>query len=255
MYFRCAVCCVFSRECLRCDYAQIVGVDPHGSILAQPETLNTASHSYKVEGIGYDFIPAVLERSLVDFWVKTADRESFHMARRLIREEGLLCGGSSGSTMHAALIAARHFNLGAQHTVVVLLADSIRNYMSKHLNDDWMLAGGFMDGPAHTHTPTEWWAKRTVADLPLHAPVTVLPTCSCADAVSILKSQGIDQLPVVGDNSDVLGMVTEGNLLSQLLSKRVTAADPVSKVICMSLNSIILLLSSTICFYVFFGVD
>ena len=73
----------------------IVGVDPHGSILAQPESLNSEGvGTYKVEGIGYDFIPEVLDRSVVDHWVKTKDPESFKMARRLIREEGLLCGGS-----------------------------------------------------------------------------------------------------------------------------------------------------------------
>ena len=67
-------------------------MDPHGSILAEPSSLNTATGSYKVEGIGYDFIPNVLERSLIDQWVKTDDQESFDLARRLIREEGLLCG-------------------------------------------------------------------------------------------------------------------------------------------------------------------
>ena len=123
-------------------------MDPDGSILAQPESLNGPMHSYKVEGIGYDFIPKVLERSLVDLWIKTHDRESFLMARRLIREEGMLCGGSSGATMYAAMIAAKHFQLGPQHTMVVLLADSIRNYMSKHLNDDWMRQNGFVEAPS-----------------------------------------------------------------------------------------------------------
>ena len=80
---------------------RIVGADPHGSILAQPEALNTqgTAVAYKVEGIGYDFVPQVLDRGVVDEWVKTDDRESFTMARRLIKEEGLLCGGSSGSAM------------------------------------------------------------------------------------------------------------------------------------------------------------
>ena len=72
----------------------VVGVDPKGSILAEPDNLNDENRlkSYKVEGIGYDFIPAVLDRSIVDRWVKTDDQESFIMSRRLIREEGLLCG-------------------------------------------------------------------------------------------------------------------------------------------------------------------
>jgi len=122
---------------------KIIGVDPHGSILAQPEKLNAEGvGTYKVEGIGYDFLPLVLDRSVVDHWVKTRDRESFIMARRLIREEGLLCGGSSGATMAGALQAVRELGLADDPSkrVVVLLADSIRNYMTKHLNDGWMAA-------------------------------------------------------------------------------------------------------------------
>src|SRR5436190_2381719 len=79
-------------------HVRVIGVDPEGSILAGPGEIK----SYKVEGIGYDFIPDVLDRSLVDEWVKTEDRESFIMARRLIRQEALLCGGSSGSVVWAA---------------------------------------------------------------------------------------------------------------------------------------------------------
>ena len=125
----------------------VVGVDPHGSILAQPAELNVSDvGTYKVEGIGYDFIPDVLDRSLVDRWIKTSDPESFTMARRLIREEGLLCGGSSGAAMVGALQAARE--LGPDKRCVVLLADSIRNYMSKHLNDNWMATNGFVQPPA-----------------------------------------------------------------------------------------------------------
>ena len=92
--------------------------------------------TYKVEGIGYDFIPGVLDRKYVDKWIKVGDKESFLTARRLIKEEGLLCGGSSGSAFSAALKIAK--NLSKDKTVVVILPDSIKNYMSKFLSDDWM---------------------------------------------------------------------------------------------------------------------
>jgi cystathionine beta-synthase len=120
-----------------CPQAIIVGADPEGSILGGGETI----HSYKVEGIGYDFIPEVLDRKLVDEWVKTSDKTSFQLARRLIREEGLLCGGSCGSAMMATLQAARKLKKGQR--CVVILPDGIRNYMTKFVDPDWMKHEGF----------------------------------------------------------------------------------------------------------------
>jgi cystathionine beta-synthase len=112
---------------------KVVGVDPRGSILAVPESLNAQglNEGYQVEGIGYDFIPNVLERKYVDEWMKSEDKESFLMARQLIRYEGLLCGGSSGTAVAAAIKAAKGLKKGDR--CVVLLPDSVRNYMSKFL--------------------------------------------------------------------------------------------------------------------------
>lgn len=115
------------------SHVKIVAADPQGSILALPEMLNEESKDkpYKVEGIGYDFIPDVLDRELVDTWYKTDDRTAFQFARRLIAEEGILCGGSSGSAMDAAFKAIKDLNLGKDDVVVVVLPDSIRSYLSK----------------------------------------------------------------------------------------------------------------------------
>ena len=121
----------------------VVGADPVGSLLADPE--HDPVGSYMVEGIGYDFVPNVLDRKLVDKWVKTQDKESFQLARKLIREEGILCGGSSGSALFAALQEAKNLKEGQR--CVVILPDSIRNYMSKFLNDDWMIENKFMETP------------------------------------------------------------------------------------------------------------
>ncbi|EGC32044.1 hypothetical protein DICPUDRAFT_89388 [Dictyostelium purpureum] len=98
----------------------IVGIDPVGSKVAQPSSLNCEEKSYKIEGIGHNFIPGVLNRSLIDQWVKTDDAESFLMARRLIREEGLLCGGSSGSAMVGALKAASQLKKGQRCSITSL---------------------------------------------------------------------------------------------------------------------------------------
>jgi cystathionine beta-synthase len=206
---------------------KIIGVDPHGSILAQPANLNHRTGSYKVEGIGYDFIPDVLDRKLVDSWIKTEDKESFIMARRLIREEGLLCGGSSGSAMAAAVQVAKQYKKGQR--VVVLLADSVRNYMSKFLNDNWMFENGFVENNINAEgQPEEWWSQRTVADLHLKTPSTISPKVTCNDAVHILEEQGYDQLPVVDETGEVLGVVTAGNLMANIVSNRVKRTDSVS---------------------------
>ncbi len=116
---------------------KIVGADPVGSILGGGDEIN----SYLVEGIGYDFIPEVLDNSLIDQYIKTHDEESFIMARRLIKEEGLLCGGSCGATMVAALKGASVLEAG--QNCLVILADSIRNYMTKFPSDNWMKKNGF----------------------------------------------------------------------------------------------------------------
>ncbi len=117
----------------------IVGADPYGSILAGGDEV----FPYHVEGIGYDFIPDVLDNSLVDEYVKTDDKESFITARRLIKEEGLLVGGSSGSAVWAAMQVAPR--LGKGERCLVILPDSIRNYLTKFVDDEWMKKMDFLD--------------------------------------------------------------------------------------------------------------
>lgn len=117
---------------------KIIGADPIGSILGGGNEIKP----YHVEGIGYDFFPAVLNNQLIDAYIKTNDADSFRTARDLIREEGLLVGGSSGASMWAALQAAQTLQKGQK--CLVILPDSIRNYMSKFANDEWMREQGFL---------------------------------------------------------------------------------------------------------------
>lgn len=115
---------------------RIVGVDPAGSIISGEGELKF----YHVEGIGYDFVPSILARELVDEWVKTEDASSFLFARRAICEEGLLCGGSSGASLSAVEAIAKTSKPGSK--IVVILADGVRNYLSKFLSADWLKTHG-----------------------------------------------------------------------------------------------------------------
>jgi cystathionine beta-synthase len=198
--------------------AKIVGVDPVGSILAGPGPIG----SYKVEGIGYDFIPDVLDRELVDEWVKTEDRESFLMARRLIRHEGLLCGGSSGSAAWAAVEIAKRY--GPKKRIVTILPDSVRNYMTKFLDDRWMRENGFTE---------KSWEQQTVADLLRSLPRRELYVADSADTVAdsvlLMKEKGVSQLPVC-DGKRLIGIITESDLLGRLVEGNANLSSTVAEV-------------------------
>jgi cystathionine beta-synthase len=205
---------------------RIVGVDPEGSILAGPGPI----HSYKVEGIGYDFIPDVLDLSLVDEWVKTNDRESFLMARRLIRQEGLLCGGSCGSAVWAALQMAEKY--GPNRRIVVILADSVRNYMTKFMDDQWMRENGFTESR---------WETSTVGDLlrslERRQVFSTQSSDTVANAVLTMKEHGVSQLPVI-DGDRLVGIVTETDLLGKLVEGRAGLGSAVAEVMFRKVHTV-----------------
>jgi cystathionine beta-synthase len=205
---------------------KIIGVDPEGSILAGPGPIK----SYKVEGIGYDFIPDVLDLELVDRWVKSNDKDSFRVARQLIRQEGLLCGGSSGSAVWAAMQVARDFPKGAR--ILVLLADGIRNYMTKFVEDRWMRENGFLE---------EDWAVGTIEELLRTMPRREVVTVDIADplskAVALFKERGFSQVPVT-DHGKLAGILTEADALRVLVEGSARGSTKVVEVMVRKVSTI-----------------
>ncbi len=187
---------------------RIIGVDPDGSILAGPSDVKP----YKVEGIGYDFIPDVLDVSLVDKWVKANDTDAFRVARQLIRQEGLLCGGSSGSAVWAALQVGREMPEGSR--MVVIIPDSVRNYMTKFVDDAWMRQNGFLDQADDLGSIAEH-----LRALPQKDVITIEDDKTLGYAVRVFKAHGISQMPCV-DGDRLSGIITESDLLHFLVDGR-----------------------------------
>ncbi|KAI1394693.1 cystathionine beta-synthase [Hypoxylon fuscum] len=222
---------------------KVVAADPQGSILALPESLNDEhrDESYKVEGIGYDFIPDVLDREKVDKWYKTDDKESFKLARRLIAEEGLLVGGSSGSALSAALKAVKDLQLGKDDVVVVILPDSIRSYLTKFADDDWLAANDLLQtdaaakeaatNGASAKKSEDPYAGETIRSLRLKPVISVTASSLCSEAIETMRDKGFDQLPVLASaGGKLVGLVTLGNLLSYVSRGRASAQSPVQDV-------------------------
>jgi cystathionine beta-synthase len=193
---------------------QIVGVDPIGSILYDYFYTGKMSeaHSYKVEGIGEDFIPSVYDFNYIDDIVKVNDKESLLMTRRLVREEGMFVGGSCGAAVAGALRYATERNLGPEKMVVVLLPDSGSRYLSKVFDDNWMRENRFLE--------SEWVETPVVAIMERktrHEMVMAKSNDSVSEVIAKLKAADVSQLPVVGERDQLLGIVTEVSLLNYLL--------------------------------------
>ena len=183
----------------------IVGADPEGSILS-----GDSPKSYKVEGIGEDFIPKTFNRQVVDEMIRVSDKESFNTGRRLAREEGLLVGGSSGTAVAAALKYARR--LKKSKYIVALLPDTGRNYLTKMYSDAWMQENGFWEGNEVKITKVKEIVTRK-KDLP--PMISVHSRDILSNAVKLMHEYGISQLPVI-DHGKVVGSLNEASLMKLL---------------------------------------
>ena len=195
---------------------QIVGADPHGSILydlhAGKTLEETTAENYLTEGVGEDFLPSTMHLPIMDAVVQVSDAESFEMARRLVREEGIFTGGSGGTAAAGAIKYAREQGLGPESTLVVILPDSGSRYLSKVFNDNWMRENGFLERQRKVVVARDIAAAKDSDGL-----ITIRIDAIVEDVIAILKENGISQAPVVDADDKLVGVVSEVGLLNHLL--------------------------------------
>jgi cystathionine beta-synthase len=207
-------------ECL------MVGADVRGSDMAQPESLNDHQEPYyEVGGVGHEFSPTMLDYSVIDKWVKVSDEDSFVMARKLIRDEGILCGGSSGTALAAAMEAAK--DLKENQRCVVILPDGIKNYMNNFMDDVWMEIKGYSE--LKNELGHSWWNLK-VSDLTIEEINIKSDTMLCRDVVIMMRQEKRNQIGVSNGRNILRGFVTSEIILDEILNGNVKSSDPIGKI-------------------------
>ena len=190
---------------------QVIGADPVGSILKHYKDTGQMgeAHTYKIEGVGEDFIPGATDFSLVDSVVSCNDRDGLNMARRLAREEAVFVGGSSGMAAWVALEVARP--LGPDAIVVVLLPDTGERYLTKVHNDEWMRDNHLLDPEVTRIADLSPGRGRSTPRL-----LSVQATDALRAALSLIEQYDVNQIPVFR-GAEVVGTLYDSDVLRAAL--------------------------------------
>jgi cystathionine beta-synthase len=204
---------------------RVIAGDPVGSLYTHYHRTRTMGdgHPYKVEGIGGDKIPTTVWFDWIDEFRQASDKTSFTMARRLAREEGLLLGGSAGLNVTLAVDLARELNDPAA-LIVTILCDTGERYLSKQFNDAWMQENQMLDTP---RTTVQELLERRPANAP--AVVSVAPAAAVRQALTLMNTWGVSQIPVLENGQSVGGLI-EGTLMTRALAQPALLDRPVSEV-------------------------
>ncbi|KAI7888381.1 tryptophan synthase beta subunit-like PLP-dependent enzyme [Mucor mucedo] len=211
---------------------KVIGVEPTESILSSEHAHSRSD--WKVEDMGNNFVPTSLDLRMVDAWIKVSDKEAYSVARRLIKEQGILCGPSSGAVVAAA---ARHAHtMSSDHSThtfqsVVILNDACRNYTSTLLSDDWLFENDLADDLI-THEleylSQNRYRAASVEDLQLPAAVTIPPKTSVSHAMDLMLEREYSQLPVISShNRKLVGYVSLASLQDKLEHGHIQLSDTV----------------------------
>ncbi len=204
---------------------RIVGADPYGSVFkTYKETGKTHEVTpYLVEGIGQEVIPENAHLKYVDEIINVTDRESFDLSRQLGRQEGIFCGGSTGTNLAAALRVAR--TLDETGLVVFIVCDTGEHYLTKHHSDEWLKEKRLLEPQRITAALITGTKGTTAPD----ALVTAAPTDRVADVLAQMDELGISYVPVLEEGRAV-GSLRESHVLTKVLRRRELLEAPVSEV-------------------------
>ena len=197
---------------------QIIGIDPEGSIYS-----GDYSKSYKIEGIGEDFIPRNVTMSLIDRFERISDKDAFETCRRLAKEEGILAGGSAGAAVSGALRVAK--DLKESDVIVIILPDTGRGYLSKIYSDKWMREMGFLTDSPYRITLKQLLSKKELGD----KLISINKKATVKEAIETMRKSSISQLPVIGTKG-YSGSLSEIALMQGIFDRSINLTDYIEKI-------------------------